>query len=448
MNEPCGIIGAYYSGALYEFVEKRIAAMLPLLNERQRRLYLACEARTLGSGGIAEVSRISGVSPDTVAKGIRELAAGAAAAETGRSRKIPKGRKSIQRRYPDILDRVQRIIGGGRGEAEHILHYTGRSAGGISAALKKEGLNVSTSVVARILKEDGYKLRKSKKREGMGAGPAAEARFVYIDRKVRSYLERGEPVLAIEAGEFDRGGEDSAGAEYDHDYLAGELGKPVPSACYDLFRRIGFVNAGLDSRTAGLAVECLERWWEAECFEPYRGSGRMLITADFCGGNGWAAKLQGLADRINKKITVLHFPSGITKWDKIEHRFYSFISRDISKDAGGVQGKPLVRAAVIINLIGAGRDTGLTVECAADAGPDPRGTPESGARAGGGNAGGSAFRGEWNYTVIPAAERASRAGWEEPPEKPGFRAERTREAGRYKGPPRTEGLGRRLVFAD
>jgi hypothetical protein len=397
MNALYEIIKAYYAGGAYEPVRRRVNLVLPLLNERQRRLYLAYEAQTIGPGGIAKLSKMTGISPSIITRGLKELAAGAP--EAAGARKVPERKNGVRLRYPDILDGLKAIIENQEERAENILHYTTKSAAGISAALKEKGLKVSSSVIAMLLKEDGYTLRKTVKKGGVDKGPAARAQqFVYINKKARAYIKRGEAVLAIEVKELGRGKDPSQAMVYDHDYLMGELGKDLPSAPYELFHRGGFVNAGLEGDTAGIAVERLGHWWEAGYFERCRNTGRMLITAGFRENLEWTGKLRELAGQVQKKITVLHFPPGITKWDRIEHRFYTFI--------GGEGGH--VRSVVIINLIGAEAGTGLTVEYVPDSGV-PGGAGEGEAR-GPETMKGLVFHGEWDYTVLPKKRRGKGRG--------------------------------------
>jgi transposase len=403
MNNLYEIIKAYYSGGIHEIVRRRVNLVLPLLNERQRRLYLACEAQAIGAGGIAALSRMSGVSTDTIAKGLKELAAGSPAPDARRSRKTPERKSGKKRRYPDILDDIKAVMENQEGQAENILRYTTKSAAAISAALKEGGIEVSTTYVCALLKRDGYNLRKAVKKEGAGKGPGAWAQFVYINKKAKAYIKRGEPVFAIEAKELGRR-KDLPGLAYDHDYLEGELGKPLPSARSALFQRAGFVNAGLGDNTARIAIDRLGHWWEAGYFERRPNTGRMLIIADFCQSSDWIAMLRALADRIDKKITVLHFPPGITKWDRIEHRFYTFV--------GGGGERPLINRAVIFNLMGAGPDTGLSLECVTDTGKEYKPSKKKGA-----------YpmvlisRGEWDHTIFPTkkdnpGKRAPGAGLE------------------------------------
>ena len=360
MNKLYELVKMYCSGALYEPVRRRIDLMLPLLNERQRRLYLACEARAIGAGGIAAVNRLTGVSADTIAKGLKELGSAAAAMEPGRSRNLRNGRKGIKERRPDVLEELKKIIEKGREGKGNLLHYSGKSAAGISAALKEKGLAVSRSVTGKLLKEQGYSLRKTRKKQGGQAvtESGAEAQFQLIDRRARSYVKRGEAVVVMEAKAFaGRGGRaNGAGLRYDQDCFERELGQGDSPASRELFRRGRLVNAGLDRGGARMAIERLGSWFETErCFEPYRGTERLLVIADFCGGSEWASLLGQLADRTRKKVTALHFPPGISRWEGVVHRFYAFVSDD--REGRSVSG------AVIVRLIVAGGDTGLTVEC-------------------------------------------------------------------------------------
>lgn len=359
MNKLYELVKMYCDGALYEPTRRRIDAMLPLLNERQRRLYLACEARSIGAGGIAEVSRLTGASVDTIKKGLKELGAAPAALEPGRSRRRGSEKRGIKQRRPDILKDLEKIIGNDREGKGSILRYSGKSAADISAALKEQGLAVSTPVIGNLLKEQGYNLRKARKKQGgqKVTRSDAEAQFLLIDKKARSYIKRGEAVVVIEAKEFSGRGkkEHTAGIFYDQEHLERELGKKAASACHDLFRRGRLVNAGLDDSGARIAFERLGNWFETERFDPYRDTGRMLVAADFCGGGEWASQLKKLAGRTRKKITALQIPPGISRWDGVQHSLYSFISGDGDRR--------LVRGAVIIKLIGTGSDTGVTVEC-------------------------------------------------------------------------------------
>jgi hypothetical protein len=241
--------------------------------------------------------------------------------------------------------------------------------------------------------------------------PDRDAQFEYINRKAKAYIKRGEAVLSIDAkkkekiGDFENQGKEyhkkgSGVLVYDHDFLVKELGKATPYGIYDLFRNAGFVNVGLSGDTAEFAAESLKRWWELVGCTYYSDTKRVLITADCGGSNGykvyqWKVKLQELANQIKKEITVLHFPPGTSKWNKIEHRLFSFISKNW-------RGKPLISAAVIINLISATKtNTGLTVECVLDKNTYKTKIKVSDEEYAQINIKRHRFHGEWNYTISP-----------------------------------------------
>jgi transposase len=397
-----------------ETIKQRITTMLPLLNERQRRLFLATEAKALGFGGISEVNRISGISRVTITLGLKELEdTGTEPPEDNRCRRPGGGRKSIKEHYPDIMHELKVLLEPyTKGNPENPLQYTSRSTRNIEKVLGEKGFSISDTVIASLLKEQGYSLQANRKELARTKShPDRDGQFEYINKKVKAYMKRGEAVLSIDAkkkeliGDFHNKGKEyhekgAAPLVYDHDFLVKELGKATPYGVYDLFRNQGFVNVGLSSDTAEFAVESLNRWWDLVGYKHYNHTGRLLITADCGGSNGykvylWKAKLQELANRIGKEITVLHFPPGTSKWNKIEHRLFSFISKNW-------RGKPLISAAVIINLISATKtDTGLTVECVLDNNTyrtKVKVTEEEYKRI---NIRHHKFHGEWNYTISP-----------------------------------------------
>ena len=280
--------------------------------------------------------------------------------------------------YPDIVHELKALLEPyTKGDPENPLQYTSKSTRNIEKALREKGYSISDTVIAGLLKEQGYSLQANRKELTMTKGhPDRDAQFKYINKKVKAAMKWGEAVLSIDAkkkeiiGDFQGKGKEyhkkgAAPLVYDHDFLIKELGKATPYGIYDLFRNSGFVNVGLSSDTAEFAVESLNRWWDLVGSGHYKDTTRILVTADAGGSNGykvylWKVKLQELANRLNKEITVLHFPPGTSKWNKIEHRLFSFISKNW-------RGKPLISVAVIINLISATKtDAGLTVECVLD----------------------------------------------------------------------------------
>jgi hypothetical protein len=278
--------------------------------------------------------------------------------------------------------------------------------------LKEKGYSISDTVVAVLLKEQGYSLQGNRKELATKEShPDRDEQFEYINKEVKAYMKRGEAVLSIDAkkkeliGNFRNRGKEyhekgAAPLVYDHDFLVKELGKATPYGVYDLFRNHGFVNVGLSSDTAEFAVESLNRWWDIVGYKYYKDTKRLLITADCGGSNGykvylWKVKLQELANRLNKKITVLHFPPGTSKWNKIEHRLFSFISKNW-------RGKPLISTAVIINLISATKtETGLKVECVLDNNTYQTKIKVNEEEYKKINIKRHKFHGEWNYTISP-----------------------------------------------
>ncbi|MDR1636506.1 MAG: ISAzo13 family transposase [Treponema sp.] len=406
MNKLYEIIKLYYNGDMLEPTQQRITTMLPLLNQRQRRLFLACEARALGSGGISEVSKMSGVARFTIRRGLRELddAKNIEEENGGRRRKPGPGQRSVKLRYPNIMNDLKELIEPSytpAGTREEVLHYTGKSTKDIAEALKEKGLSICGFTIGNLLKEEGYSLQTPKKKMAIERRhPDREAQFKYINKKARSYMERGEAVLFIDAKEFKnkekKGRRESAESlVYDADLLAKKLGKATAHEVYKLFRDAGLTSAGVTDDTAGFAVKSLRWWWETVGQKYYDHTRRILITADFCGGKGGILKFQELANELNKEITILHFPPGTTKWDKIGHRFFSFSGRDWRE-------KPLVSAAVILSLISvAGIEPGLTVDYTPDYNMYKTKGKVSEEENSILNIKPHEFHGEWNYTILP-----------------------------------------------
>jgi transposase len=392
------IIKLYHSGGILEPVQRRIATMLPLLNERQRRLFLACEARALGSGGVSEVCKMSGAAALTVRRGLEELETiKHTGFETGRSRKRRPG-KTVKTRYPDIMKDLEGLIetpasAGGRYRA---LSYTGKSTLGITRELREKGLSVSIFAVRNLLKDAGYSLQAAGRKSAIKRShPDLEAQFKYIDKKARLYMGRGEAVLYIEAFER-RGGKDGGGRlVYDAGLPEKGLPEAAPSGVYKKLLGAGLASAGLEGDMIGFAVESMRRWWGAVGREYYGGTRRILVTADFCGGGGVISGLQELADGLGMEITGLCFPPGATRWERVGHRFFSF-------GGEGPGAEPAVSAAVVISLVSA---AGIKPGLAADYVPDYRAY-----KTGGGEPDIKAhgFHGEWNYTVLPKRKNRKR----------------------------------------
>jgi transposase len=395
-------------------IKELIDTMLPILNERQRRLFLAKQASVLGYGGITKVSDYTGVSRQTITSGIKELnKKNSNFTDTDRSRRPGGGRKNIRDHYPEIVKAITGLIEGyTKGDPENTLLWTSKSVRNIKAALDMQGIKISHTRIGSELKEAGYSLQANRKELAKTPCHAdRNAQFEYINRRTKRAMKGGKAVLSIDAkkkeniGKFKNTGKEYAGKGkgvlvYDHDFLEKTLGKATPYGIYDLFRNAGFVNVGLSGDTSEFAVSSIKKWWMLVGKKEYAEADEIVITADCGGSNGyrvrlWKYCLQILANKIGKKITVLHFPPGTSKWNKIEHRLFSFIRKNW-------RGKPLISAAVIVNLIGSTRtNSGLRVKCVLDETEYKKSRKISDSEFESINIKEHKFHGEWNYTISP-----------------------------------------------
>jgi transposase len=357
-------------------MEERILMMLPQLNERQRRLFLASEAIVYGRGGIAEVIRISGASRNTIKRGIEELKSGVK--YDGKVRISGGGPKYAEEKYPDIENRIRRLIDGSTyGNPERVLSYTTDSLRKIERELKLEGVAVSHETVGKILESMGYSKQANQKMLQVGEPhPDRNAQFEHINQTAAEYIKACDPVISVDTkkkeniGNFKNNGQEyrkskDARKVLDHDFPLKELGKISPYGVYILNDNTGFVNVGTSHDTSEFAAESISRWWETVGKRTFRNSGRIYINCD-CGGSNdyrrkmWKYQLQQLADRTGLVIEVSHFPPGTSKWNKVEHRLFFYITTNW-------QGKPLVDVQTAVDLIGSTRtDAGLKVICVRD----------------------------------------------------------------------------------
>jgi hypothetical protein len=392
----------------------RIATMLPMLDERQRRIFLATEARTLGYGGISQVSAISGVSRVTITHGMKELENQERTRQSGtRCRKQGGGRKSIIETQPDIVQELENLLEGHtKGDPMKPLRWTSKSARNIERELKNKGYHISNVTILELFKTMGYSLQANRKNLSIQRQhPERNEQFEYINEQAKIFFLNGAPVLSLDAKKKEKVGNfRNQGREYhkkgeaeevlDHDFPLEELGKATPYGIYDIFKNAGFISVGISHDTAEFAVESLRKWWRMIGEKLYPDAEEIMITADSGGSNGyrvrlWKKELQGLANEIQKRITVLHFPPGTSKWNKIEHRLFSFISKNW-------RGKPLINLAVIVNLIGSTKtEKGLTVECVVDKNEYKKGIEVTDEEFKKINIKQHTFHGEWNYTIMP-----------------------------------------------
>ena len=384
--------------------------MLPYLNERQRRLYLAVEARGLGHGGVARVARATGVSRPTIRQGLRELTDPIAASE--RVRHPGGGRKKLTERDPTLLRDLEALVEpDSRGDPMSPLRWTCKSTRQLAEALVGAGHRVSHTVVAELLNQAGYSLQAPMKTLEGRQHPDRDAQFRYLNEQVKAYLEAGQPVVSVDAkkkelvGAFRNGGREWQPTGRPervnvHDFPDKQVGKAIPYGVYDVGRNAGWVTVGRDHDTATFAVASLRRWWQAVGTGAYPAAERLLICADGGGSNGyrvrlWKVELQRFADQRGLAVTVCHLPPGTSKWNKIEHRLFAHISMNW-------RGRPLVSHEVIVDLIGATTtQAGLRVQAELDVRQYPTKIKVSDEEMASLHLTTHAFHGEWNYTLAP-----------------------------------------------
>jgi hypothetical protein len=388
----------------------KFEALLPHLDERQRRLLLAAEARTLGHGGIRLVARAAGVREATVSTGITELESGHP--PLGRVRRPGGGRKRVVDTDPGLRPALLALVEPDeRGDPMSPLRWTTKSTRRLATELTVQGHRISADTVADLVRAEGFSLQSNAKTLEGKQNPDRDAQFRYLNEQVRSYQEAGEPVVSVDTkkkelvGEFANAGREwrpkGRPVEVDtHDFPDKELGKAVPYGVYDLTENSGWVNVGTDHDTAAFAVESIRRWWNGAGRQSYPRAGRLLITADAGGSNGyrtrvWKTEIAALAAQTGLAITVCHFPPGTSKWNRIEHRLFSHITMNW-------RGRPLTSHEVIVQAIAATTTrTGLSVRAELDTGSYPTGIKVSNAALASLPITRHGFHGDWNYTLHP-----------------------------------------------
>jgi len=393
-------------------ITERYRLMRALLNERSRRRWAAAEARSAGQGGIAAVVRATDISESTVRRGLAELA-GEQEPESGRVRRAGAGRPSVLESDPGLEDDLDRLIDPvTRGDPESPLRWTSKSGAKLAEALREMGHEVVDRTVLRLLKAKGYSLQANKKTREGAQHPDRDVQFEHINDTVAAAIVAGEPVISVDAKKRELVGDFKAvGREFapkgrpvkvrGHDFKDKQLGHAIPYGVYDLAADEGWVTVGVTSDTAQFAVNTIISWWENLGKARYPETQRLTITADSGGSNNprtrlWRHELQRLADTTGLQIQVCHFPPGTSKWNKIEHRMFSFVSLNW-------RGKPLESLEVIINLIAATTtSTGLKLYARLDDGTYERGLEITDEQLAAVNLTRHAFQGDWNYTVSPS----------------------------------------------
>jgi len=381
------------------------------LDERGLRLWAAAEAESHGRGGTAAVARATGFAPSTIRRGRGELVSGCSPGP-GRVRRPGAGRKPLVEKDPTLLEDLDRLVDeGSRGDPEGPLRWTTKSLRNLAGELRAQGHEISARSVAPLLRRLDYSLQANAKvREGR-QHPDRDSQFRHINETVKAALDAGQPAISVDTKKKELVGDfKNAGREWHrrgqpievrtHDFKDKELGKAIPYGVLDIGQGTGWVNVGIDHDTSQFAVASIRGWWEQLGKERYPDAKSLTITADCGGSNGnrtrlWKVELQRLADHTGLQINVCHFPPGTSKWNKIEHRLFSFITKNW-------RGKPLVSRQVIIELIAATTTSaGLRVYAQLDEHTYPDKLRVTDQQLAAVQLQGHPFHPEWNYSITP-----------------------------------------------
>jgi len=397
-------------------IRTKFQLLQPLMTERLRRQWAACEAQTLGRGGVSWVAQATGLSRTTISTGQRELdqrqQRPQADLSPERVRAPGAGRPGLLEVDPDLRRALQQLLDAStRGDPTSPLLWTTQSTRHLAEALRRQGHAVSHTTVATLLDDWGYSLQANRKTKEGQDHPDRDAQFAHINRRVRAFQRDGQPVLSIDAknkeniGDFKRPGRTWRPRGQPEEVRAKDfpdkhLGKVVPEGVYDLTRNEGWVSVGIDHDTAEFAGVAITRWWRQMGARVYPHAERLLITADAGGSSSyrsrlWKVVLQRLADQLGLAISVCHFPPGTSKWNKIEHRLFCHITENW-------RGRPLRSRALVVNLIGHTKTTtGLSVQAELDTNTYETGIRVSDEELAAVHLTNDRFHGEWNYTVFP-----------------------------------------------
>ena len=392
-------------------IRQRFSQLEAWLDERARRLWAAAESTAHGRGGILLVARASGVSRRAIAAGVAELKTKPDRSQRSRLpiRQKGGGRKKAALKDPGLLLDLEKLLEPvTRGDPQSPLRWTCKSVRNLASELRARGHEVSHMLVAELLHEQKYSLQANRKTKEGSSHPDRNAQFEHIKAKATEFLKSGQPAISVDTkkkeqvGEYKNGGREWRPKGQPELVQMHDFGKQkdVPYGVYDLGQNAGWVSVGTDHDTSAFAVESIRRWWNMMGREAYPAAGQLLITADSGGSNGsrvrlWKLELQKPADETGLDIPVSHFPPGTSKWNRIEHRLFSFITKNW-------RGKPLVSHEVIVNLIAATTTkTGLRVQSQLDTGKYPQGIKVGKQEFAAIQLHPDAFHGEWNYTITP-----------------------------------------------
>ena len=393
-------------------IRRKYRSLLRVLDERQRRLWAAVESRSLGRGGLAAVVRATGIAKTTVLRGLEDLESGSLL-DSDRVRRPGGRRKRATVVDPGLVVAIKSLVEPvTRGDPESPLLWTCKSTRRLAMELEAKGHPISHTAVADFLWEQGYSLQGNRKTKEGTNHPDRNAQFEYINRRVRRQLAARQPAISVDTKKKERVGDfKNAGREWRpqgrpeevrvHDFLDKTKGKAIPYGVYDLAQDVGWVSVGINHDTAAFAVQTIRHWWRRLGRKAYPRARSLLITADSGGSNGtrvrlWKWELQRLANETGLAVLVSHLPPGTSKWNKIEHRLFSFISQNW-------RGRPLLTHATIVNLIGATTtSTGLRVLCMLDRRTYPKSVVVSDDQMATINLVSAKFHGDWNYMIKPA----------------------------------------------
>ena len=399
-------------------VRKKFEALHPIMDERMRRHWAACEAVTLGWGGVTAVAEATGLSRTTINAGMKELQEPVSVSDDDSQKKRIRqpggGRRRLTQEDRALLKDLEDLLESTtRGDPQSPLRWTCKSTRNLAEELVRQGHQVSYRTVAALLGDMEYSLQGNRKTREGDSHPDRNAQFEYINKKVRRFQKRRQPVVSVDTkkkelvGYFKNVGKEwrpkgSPQPVRTHDFQDQELGKAIPYGVYDMTANQGWVSVGIDHDTSRFATETLRRWWRRMGSRVYPKAQELLIMADAGGSNGsrsrlWRVALQGLVDTIGLRISVCHFPPGTSKWNKIEHRMFCHITENW-------RGKPLVSRAVIVNLIGDTKTrTGLLIRAALDVNTYETGIKVTDDELAAVRLKKDTFHGDWNYTISARA---------------------------------------------
>ena len=401
-------------------ISRKFEVLSTVLDERARRLWAAAEARSLGRGGVAAVSRATGISRITITAGLKELASTSVSRASpsipaGKLRRPGGGRKSRAQENPKLVEALDALIEPTtRGDPMSPLRWTCKSLRNLAAQLNVAGFEVSHETVRDLLTEMGYSLQSNRKTREGEDHPDRDAQFRHISSQCRRSMKAGQPVISVDTkkkelvGDFKNDGREwqPKGQPEEvrtHDFVDETLGKVIPYGVYDIANNNGWVSVGTDHDTPEFAVATIRRWWQLMGRHAYPEAKSLLITADAGGSNGyrvrlWKSELQRLANETKLEINVCHFPPGTSKWNKIEHRMFCHITQNW-------RGRPLVSEQTVVQLIGStATSAGLRVHADVDRGTYQTGIEVSDERMNMLNIKRAKFHGDWNYAILPAKE--------------------------------------------